>query len=412
MSHSDKNERILDDEFERMTRVAKQTIEQRRRFIAADKDDLSPETSVEVYLATAFLKYARSAEGPIMTASDFRLMSEAERYGCYASAMRRALALNAEGLNAEQSQHFLETMLNPKPISPALAAGIAKMEKLASSHVEQKRCITNEDVGYATAPSSVPFKNTPPSSTVPNTPTPDTDAWEQERWRAEERGSIAPPNPWERCRQMERERDQARRQAFVAHCNSAPSHVEANIVQVLPLPPQPETITTSTAAASAPFNVEAQRVPQGSVGAPVDAEKNRSQPAAASAPKEGFVCGCADPSKCIICAPASSIGTPEEIEEVIRQLREQHFAGPLALRAEKLIRDLAADRDMWLHDDVKQNSALGRCVAELEKARASATLAIGPNDVNKWAGLLVICNAELHKKLEAMMATTDGKDDA
>lgn len=34
--------------------------------------------------------------------------------------------------------------------------------------------------------------------------TPETDAWEQERWRAEERGSIAPPNPWERCRQLER----------------------------------------------------------------------------------------------------------------------------------------------------------------------------------------------------------------
>lgn len=40
---------------------------------------------------------------------------------------------------------------------------------------------------------------------------------------------------------------------------------------------------------------------------------------------------------------------------------------------ESALAAMTADRDMWLQDDVKQNNALGRCVAELEAARSTTS---------------------------------------
>lgn len=90
------------------------------------------------------------------------------------------------------------------------------------------------------------------------------------------------------------------------------------------------------------------------------------------------------PAAAALVASEPATATPSHYEQQACELeemadREGSQRSKNAMRAaardlrelERALASMTADRDMWLADDVKQNSALGRCVAELEAARSA-----------------------------------------
>lgn len=72
-----------------------------------------------------------SAGGPIMTASDFRLMSEAEKYGCYAEAMRANHDVNAEAMRqCVRADHAEDSLRATVSHGPATGSGFTPLQVL------------------------------------------------------------------------------------------------------------------------------------------------------------------------------------------------------------------------------------------------------------------------------------------